>query len=140
MISISVASKRAIHALDVTDVILEQQWPNGFLWISCPHTTAALLLGENDPDMLADYERIARELFAPFEPFRHSRNGKPNAAAHLLSSIAGTQIVLPVIDGRPALGTFQRVIFLELDGPKPSRTIQVASIPVSWPVGAAETR
>jgi secondary thiamine-phosphate synthase enzyme len=125
--NLRVTSERAIQAIDITDRLLEQTWPDGLLLVSVPHTTAALVLGEADPEMLDDYERVARELFAPFEPFAHHRNDNPNAAAHLLSSIAGTQLLLPVREGRPALGTWQRVLLLELDGPK-TRMIELASL------------
>jgi secondary thiamine-phosphate synthase enzyme len=83
--------------------------------------------------MLEDYERVARDLFATWEPFRHRRNDNPNAAAHLLSSIAGTQVLLPVREGSVVLGTWQRVLLLELDGPK-TRRIDLTAIP-GRPVG-----
>ena len=92
-----------------------------------PHTTAALIIGENDPEMLEDYEKVAVELPAPFEPFKHHRNDNRNAAAHVISSFAGTQLTLPVEDGKIVLGTWQRIIFIELDGPK-TRTILCGSV------------
>lgn len=123
---IEVTSARAIQAFDVTDLVTAQRWPDGWLFLSTPHTTAALILGENDPEMLEDYEKVAAGLPAPFEPFKHHRNDNPNAAAHVISSFAGTQLTLPVEDGRPVLGTYQRVILIELDGPK-TRTILCGS-------------
>lgn len=129
MIALQVRTEARIQALDVTDLVTERAWPDGLLWLSCPHTTAALVIGEADEDMLRDYERLAGELFEPYQPFRHHKNDNPNAAAHLLSSIAGTQLLLPIHSGRLVLGTFQRIVFLELDGPKP-RQVRLASIPI----------
>jgi secondary thiamine-phosphate synthase enzyme len=123
---IEVASDRRLQAMDVTDLITSHAWPDGWLILNVPHTTAALIIGENDPEMLEDYEKIAAELPAPFEPFKHHRNDNPNAAAHVISSFAGTQLVLPVEHGQLVLGTWQRVIFIELDGPK-TRTILAGS-------------
>jgi secondary thiamine-phosphate synthase enzyme len=127
MIELQLHTERHIQALDVTEQVSSRRWPNGFLWIACPHTTAALVLGEADPEMLADYEKAAAGLFAPFEPFAHHKNDNPNAASHLLSSVAGSQLVLPVIDGRLALGEYQRIVFLELDGPR-TRRLQLATL------------
>lgn len=130
---LSVETTRRIQAIDITDLVSAHDLRDGFVWIGCPHTTAGVLIGESDPDMLADYERVAAELFAPFEPFRHHKNDSANAAAHLVSSFVGGQLLLPVVDGRLALGTYQRVIFLELDGPKARRTVQLAGFPALPP-------
>jgi secondary thiamine-phosphate synthase enzyme len=126
MRKIEVVTERSVQALDVTDRITGQAWPDGWLILSVPHTTAALIIGENDPEMLEDYEKVAVELPAPFEPFKHHRNDNPNAAAHVISSLAGTQLLLPVEGGEVMLGTWQRIIFIELDGPK-TRTIMCGS-------------
>jgi secondary thiamine-phosphate synthase enzyme len=126
MRKIEVVTERSVQALDVTDRITGQAWPDGWLILSVPHTTAALIIGENDPEMLEDYEKVALQLPAPFEPFKHHRNDNPNAAAHVISSLAGTQLILPVEAGEVVLGTWQRVIFIELDGPK-TRTIMCGS-------------
>jgi secondary thiamine-phosphate synthase enzyme len=127
MKSIDITTERAIQALDVTELITAQTWADGFLLVSIPHTTAALVLGENDPEMLEDYEKAAAGLPAPFEPFKHHRNDNPNAAAHIISSFAGTQLIVPVVDGSVMLGTWQRIIFIELDGPK-ARSLLVGSL------------
>jgi secondary thiamine-phosphate synthase enzyme len=126
MRKIEVVTERSVQALDVTDRITGQAWPDGWLILSVPHTTAALIIGENDPEMLEDYEKVALQLPAPFEPFKHHRNDNPNAAAHVISSLAGTQLILPVEAGEVVLGTWQRIIFIELDGPK-TRTIMCGS-------------
>ena len=123
---IEVTSERVVQALDVTELITAHDWPDGWLILSVPHTTAALILGESDPEMLEDYEKVAVGLPAPFEPFRHHRNDNPNAAAHIISSFAGTQLILPIVESQVVLGTWQRIILIELDGPK-TRTILCGS-------------
>jgi len=126
MKKIEITTERSVQAMDVTDVVAEHSWPDGWLILSVPHTTAALIIGENDPEMLEDYEKVALELPAPFEPFKHHRNDNPNAAAHVISSFAATQHMIPVEAGQLILGTWQRIIFIELDGPK-TRTLLVGS-------------
>jgi secondary thiamine-phosphate synthase enzyme len=127
MTRIEITTDRPVQALDVTERITSRVWPDGYLLLSVPHTTAALVLGENDPEMLQDYEKVAIGLPAPFEPFRHHRNDNPNAAAHIISSFAGTQLLLPVEGGQVVLGTWQRIILIELDGPK-TRTVAAGSL------------
>jgi secondary thiamine-phosphate synthase enzyme len=127
MREILVQSSRPVEAIDVTELVLNQVLPDGFAWCATQHTTAALLICEGDPDMLLDIEKAAAGLFASFEPFRHRRNDKPNAAAHLVSSIFGTSLVVPVVGGRIQLGPWQRIVFLELDGPR-QRRIHIAAM------------
>ena len=127
----TVQTTRRIEAIDVTDRFTELPIADGLVWVSSPHTTVGLLIGEADPDMLADYERFAAELVRPFEPFRHHRNNKPNAAAHIVSSLVGTSVLLPVSAGRLDLGTFQRIVLLELDGPHPARIVRSIRMPIA---------
>lgn len=133
MSGFTVESTRKVEAIDITDRLTARRLPDGLLLVSTSHTTAALIIGEADEGMLEDYERVARDLFASWEPFRHRRNDNPNAAAHLVSSIAGTQVLLPVKAGQVVLGTWQRVLLLELDGPK-ARRVDLTAIPAG-PVG-----
>ncbi len=127
MIERPLPTSRPYQAIDVTDLLAPLPIRDGFVWVSCPHTTAGLILCESDPEMLEDVERIAQRLFEPFEPFRHHKNDNPNAAAHLMSAFLGSQLVLPVRDGALVLGTYQRILFVELDGPR-ERKLHVAGI------------
>ena len=95
-----------------------QEIEDGIVLFSIPHTTAALLLCEDDEELRADLVRVAEGWLANCEPFSHRKNGNPNAAAHILSAFAGSQLMLPVEAGKLVLGTYQNVLFLEMDGPK----------------------
>jgi thiamine phosphate synthase YjbQ (UPF0047 family) len=66
--------------------------------------------------------KIADRLFAPMRPFAHIRKNNPNTEAHVLSAMLGTSLALPVRGGGVALGTYQRILLFELDGPK-TRTV-----------------
>jgi secondary thiamine-phosphate synthase enzyme len=135
MIEFEVTSTAGVQAFDVTDLVQAHARADGdgFLWASCPHTTAALLLCESDPELLRDLERVADDLLGPLVPFQHNKNNNPNAAAHLFSSLMGTQLVLP-FEGQVVLGTYQRIIFLELDGPR-TRLVQLKHLLLPPPLG-----
>ena len=137
MIELELASERHIQALDLTDRIIDRDYPDGFLWLGCPHTTAALIVCEADAEMLADVETVAGGLLTGFTPFQHHKNDNPNGAAHLFSSLAGTQLLLPVVKGRVQLGTYQRIVFVELDGPRQGRRVQLESL-AREPLAAAD--
>lgn len=124
-VSLSIATSDSHHAQDVTDLVATSVADvSGAVLVSVPHTTCALFLSEVDDELLRDMARVGRSLLDGFEPFTHARNGVPNAAAHIASSLFGTAIVLGVDTGVLQLGRYQRIVLLELDGPK-ERTLTV---------------
>lgn len=84
--------------------------------VFCPHTTAALTINENaDPDVPADI-LLALERISPVLPaFRH-REG--NSDAHVKASLLGASVIVPLAEGKPALGVWQGIWFCEFDGPR----------------------
>jgi secondary thiamine-phosphate synthase enzyme len=121
VIDLELSTQRRIEALDITEVVAGRQLADGVHLLSTPHTTASLFLSEVDKELLTDLERTASELLRPLEPFTHARENNPNAAAHLFSSLAGTQLLVEVEGGNLQLGRYQRIVFLELDGPRSRR-------------------
>ena len=107
MIDITAEVRDAIRASGVKD---------GIALVHCPHTTAAVVVNENaDPDVGRDILAVYERLVPRRGDYRHAEG---NSQAHVLSTLAGGGPTLPVEDGRPALGTWQGVFFVELDGPR----------------------
>ena len=88
----------------------------GLLTLFCQHTSASLLIQENaDPDVVRDltdyFERIAPEN----DPrYRHTIEGPDDMPAHIKTALTTTQLSIPVMDGEPALGTWQGIYLFEL--------------------------
>jgi len=97
---------------------------SGLAHISIPHTTAALFLAEDDAELREDYIKIATQTLASVRPFKHIRKNNPNTEAHAFSSLLGASLTLVVENGQLELGTFQNIMFLELDGPK-ARSVNI---------------
>ena len=112
--------------VDLTDKVssLTAGLADGMVLFSAPHTTVALFVSELDDDLRADFLKIADRLFAPIRPFAHIKKNNPNTEAHVLSAMFGTSLVLPLRGGGVSLGTYQRILLFELDGPK-TRTVTV---------------
>lgn len=129
-----VSSSRKIEVIDITELVQSQlaAAQQGLCLVYCPHTTVALVLGENEQDLIQDYERVAETLFAASRPFLHRARGNPNAEAHIFSSLAGCSVWVPVAEGRLQVGEFQHILLCELDGPT-KRTVRV----YGWPVASA---
>ncbi len=124
----SIRTTRKIERLDITKQVgkAAASLPEGAgaLLISTPHTTAAVTIGEAwDPDVTGDLER-ALEAWVPNVRFDH---GEGNSAAHFLSEAIGNARLVPLERGRPALGRWQGIFFVELDGPR-KRTVTVRAL------------
>ncbi len=88
---------------------------NGLLTLFVPHTSASLLIQENaDPDVVHDlgtfFSRLAPE---DSRLYRHVIEGPDDMPAHIRAALTQTQLSVPVIDGRMALGTWQGIYLFE---------------------------
>ncbi|SEB08899.1 secondary thiamine-phosphate synthase enzyme YjbQ [Marinobacterium iners] len=100
----------------VTDEI-EQALPElrrvstGLLHLLLQHTSASLTLNENaDPTVRADFEAFFNRNVPENEPYyQHTYEGPDDLPAHFKSSILGVSLVLPIANGRLALGTWQGI-------------------------------
>ena len=122
-----VKTSRAIERRDITPDVARACGALGrpaAVLVSVPHTTAAVTVGEAwDPDVTGDIER-ALAAWVPDVRFNH---GEGNSAAHFLSEAIGVSCFLPCDGGKPALGRWQGVFLIELDGPR-ERTVRVTAI------------
>lgn len=119
-----ISSQKQIQAIDVTDeiaaVVKREKWRDGVLFVYVPHCTAALVVNEFEPHIAADYEKHFAQLRK--EKWEHD-SIDDNAAAHLGSAAAGSEKFFLVKQGEVILGTWQRIILMELDGPRERRVL-----------------
>jgi secondary thiamine-phosphate synthase enzyme len=125
MVEFRVRTARSIERRDITEQVRDAakglRAKEGALLVSLPHTTAAVTVGEAwDPDVTGDIER-ALEAWVPNVRFDH---GEGNSPAHFLSEAIGVACLVPLSGGKPALGRWQGIFLIELDGPR-ERTVEV---------------
>jgi secondary thiamine-phosphate synthase enzyme len=89
------------------------------------HTTAALATADLDPGTDLDILDALREMI-PKLKYRHPHNPE-HVGDHILSTIIGQSLLLPLDNGKLVLGTWQKVVLLEFDGPR-KREIYVTLI------------
>jgi secondary thiamine-phosphate synthase enzyme len=95
---------------------------NGLLYLFVPHTTAAILINENDdPSLAHDVEEFLAKLVPRGLAYHHNDG---NCDAHLKASLIGGSKTLMIENGRLVLGTWQGVFFCEFDGPR-QRSLRV---------------
>ena len=116
---IEVSSQRRRQLVDVTSFVQQtvagSEVAEGLCAVCVPHTTAAVMLNENaDPAVGADILR-ALDAMVPKVTWKHAEG---NSDAHLLAALIGTAISVPISAGELALGRWQAVFLVELDGPR----------------------
>lgn len=135
-----VQTSNEYQVIDLTDQIeaflLLTGLRRGLLVAHTLHTTTAVIVNEQEPllhaDLLRQLERLAPSGLAydHDDPTRRVVNRtdaeRTNGHAHCRAMLLGSSASIPIVDGRLMLGRWQRVLFVELDGPQ-ERTV-VATI------------
>ena len=119
-VELSISTDRKTQVLDITAACQSMVGGarNGIAVYNVMHTTAALIVCENEPDLHEDIVRVAESWLAEMRPFQHGRYGAPNAEAHITSALTGASLTIPIVDGKLHLGMWQSILLLELDGPR----------------------
>lgn len=115
-----VKTKDRVELVDITKkvkkLVEDQSIKSGILVINIPHTTAGVTINENaDPSVKKD---IVNELNKVI-PFNDNYNHlEGNSAAHIKSSIIGSDQIIIIENGKLQLGRWQGIFFCEFDGPR----------------------
>src|ERR1017187_9423430 len=87
---------------EVEECLRESGVKEGLVLINAMHITASVFINDDEPGLLADYEKWLEGL-APHEPtsqYRHNRTGEDNADAHLKRQVMGREVVVAVTGGK----------------------------------------
>jgi secondary thiamine-phosphate synthase enzyme len=124
METLAVRTDRATEVVDVTSlvegVVRASGVREGMVLVQTPHTTTAVVVNEAEGGLTQDLLDWASREAPKGDGYRHDRSDG-NAHAHLQGMMLGPSVSLPVTGGRLALGTWQSVLFVELDGPRERR-------------------
>jgi len=129
LIEFSLSTQEKIQLINITSLIEEKiqslNLKEGIINIFLPHSTAALILTEDEPNLKQDWINFLQKLTSN-QTFYHNQIDN-NAAAHLLSGLLGQNKTLVVQQNKLQLGTWQDLFLVELDGPK-ERKIMIYSL------------
>ena len=124
--TLQVVTKKGPQALDITGevaaAVARSGIQTGLACIFTPSSTSAILTNEFEPGLMEEDMPAARErLFPESLDYGHERRwADGNGHSHVRAMFLGPSLTVPVVNGRLALGTWQQVVFLELDN-KPRR-------------------
>ena len=126
--SFKIDTNKNFEIIDITSKINDLLDINeGIVSIFSRHSTSAIVVNENESGLLSDLEFTLDNLITDKYSYSHDRIDN-NARSHLKSFILSSSESLPVKNGKLDLGTWQSVFFIELDGPRRSRTVTLTMV------------
>ncbi len=127
--TITVTTRRKDQVVDITEPVEEflrdAEKENGVCVVFAAHTTCAITTADLDPGTDQDLLQALRKML-PEMSYRHPHDPS-HTPDHLISSIIGPSVTIPYRNRQLELGTWQRIILVELDGPR-QRTVHLASL------------
>jgi len=122
LFEIEVPTKERFQIIDITDEVQHLVWKSdvasGIAVVFTEHTTTGLFINENEERLLQDIKAKMKELVPKGAGYGHDSIDS-NAHSHLRAALfLNPEVVVPIDEGELLLGTWQRILFVELDGPR----------------------
>ena len=115
---IKIETKGPYDFIDITDkvneIVKESGIKNGIVSLFSLHNTACIIIQENDKTIFKDIEEFFDRILPLNTKYHHNYEGNINATAHIKTNLLSQSLCIPIKDGKLLLGTWQRIIFLEL--------------------------
>ena len=130
MREINLRTERRTQLLDITEQV--EQALNGTngaaaALVYVPHTTAGVTINEDiDPVLANDLEQAMEKVVEDGWAWQHDDDG-PNAPSHMRASLISPEVLVPLQEGKLALGRYQGIFFCEFDGPR-ERKVYVTAL------------
>ena len=98
---------------------------DGLLHVFAPHATAGLALLELGAGSEVDLDELFHRLLPRDDRYRHRHGSPGHGADHLLPVLVSPSLAVPVVGGRPALGTWQSLVLVDLNADNPRRSVRL---------------
>ena len=115
------------RVVDITDGIeaFARGCGTGLMSVLAMHATAGLALMESGSGSEADLVDALERLLPRDARYQHRHGSAGHGADHVLPALVSPSLTLPVVDGTPALGTWQRVVLVDLNPDNPRRRVRL---------------
>jgi secondary thiamine-phosphate synthase enzyme len=125
---IEIETNKPIDIVDITEqvqkAVEESDLDSGLCLVYTVHTTTGLTINEAEPGLMQDMLKMLCTLVPRGIGYLHDRSdGDGNAHAHLQALLLGNSVMTAFENRRLILGTWQKILFLELDGPRRRKVI-----------------
>ena len=128
-IEIEIETGNQTGVIDITDEVARfcRDRPDGLVSVFVPHATAGLAIIEtgagSDIDLLTSIDAVL-----PARPgsWRHDHGSPGHGRDHVLPAYISPSVTIPVIDGRPTLGTWQSITLVDTNIDNPMRRVRLS--------------
>ncbi len=125
---IKISSKSENDVIDITeqvaDAISESGISNGTITVFVSGSTGAITTIEYEPGLVKDFPEMLSRISPDDINYEHEQRWHDgNGRSHVKASLVGPSLTVPFKDGQLLLGTWQQIVFLELDTRARTRTL-----------------
>jgi secondary thiamine-phosphate synthase enzyme len=125
---VELTTGRTAGVFDLTSEVSEfcRGRGDGLVNIFAPHATAGVAIIEMGAGSDRDLMSILDELLPPDHPWRHSHGSPGHGRDHVLPALVAPSMTVPVVDGSPALGTWQSIVLVDTNVDNPQRRVRLS--------------
>jgi secondary thiamine-phosphate synthase enzyme len=102
---------------------------DGLCHVFVPHATAGVALIETGSGSESDLEDAIKRLLPRDDIYRHRHGSRGHGRDHVLPAFVSPSLTIPVLDGRPALGTWQSVVLVDTNVDNSDRKLRLSFVP-----------
>ena len=129
---ITLTTQQSIQIIDLTALIQDLLSKNGIVTgmvtILSSHTTAFVTINEWEDGLRQDMVNFLSRIAPAGEDYYHNKDtvdDRKNAHAHLTGLLLPGSVTIPISQEKLLLGTWQSVLFIEMDGPREGRRVNL---------------
>jgi len=128
--TISLNTKGFADIIDITpkvsSIVEQSAIHDGLVTVFCPGSTAAVTTIEYESGVIRDLQKAIERLIPSDIPYDHDRRwGDGNGFSHVRAAFMKPSLTIPLIQGRLTLGTWQQIVFIDLDNRERQRKLAV---------------
>lgn len=118
--------------LDLTDELrrfARSAGADGLVHVFVPHATAGLAIMETGSGSEGDLLDALERLLPRDDRYRHSHGSRGHGRDHVVPAFVAPSVSIPVVDGAPALGTWQSLVLVDTNVDNPERKVRWSFLP-----------
>lgn len=128
MVEVDTSGRQVVDLTDVVEGFCQGRG-DGLCSVFAPHATAGVALMETGSGSEADLVGALERILPRDAAYRHRHGSPGHGADHLVPVLVSPSLVVPVLGGQPALGTWQRVVLVDVNADNPRRQLRLSFVP-----------